>query len=190
MSTKTQLPIFVLTLQGADERRAPLLRRLRDLGLDHDLHFGVDGRQGLPAVHELMIDRSARVETSQRPISDGEYACALSHLFIYRQIVARGLERAIVLEDDALVGTALAALAHGGILLPGDLTMLDHQRGCYRWRGHIDLGHGLHGYPVAVAPYLATGYVLTQQGARFFLDNALPVRGLPDWPCDIRGLQS
>lgn len=190
MSTDTPLPVFVLTLEGAEERRAPLLRRLKELGIDHELFFGVDGRQGLPTVHEPLIDRSARIETSQRPMTDGEYACALSHLFIYGQIVARGLACAIVLEDDALIGTAFAALVREQISLPGDLFMLDHQRGFYHWRGRIDLGQGLHGYPVAVAPYLATGYVLTLETARFFLDQAFPVRGVADWPCDIRILKS
>lgn len=190
MSVDTHLPIFVLTLEGGEERRAPLLDRLTSLNLRHELFFGVDGRQGLPPVHEPLIDRSARIETSQRPLTDGEYACALSHLSIYRQIVARGLARAIVLEDDALIGTAFAALARGQIALPGDLLMLDHQRGFYHWRGRIDLGQGLHGYPVAVAPYLATGYALTLEAARFFLDHSFPVRGVADWPCDILALKS
>lgn len=190
MSTKAPLPIFVLTIEGGDKRRAPLLQRLKGMGLEYELFFGVDGRQGLPAVHEPLIDRSAQIETSGRAMTDGEYACTLSHLFIHRQIVARGLACAIVLEDDALIGTTFAALARGRIPVPGDLLMLDHAGGFYQWRRPVALGQGLHGYRVAIAPYLATGYVLTRQAAGFMLDHAFPVHGVADWPCDIRGLQS
>jgi len=59
------------------------------MGLQYELFFGVDGRRGLPAEHEPLVDRSARINAGSRPMSDPEYACALSHLMIYRRIVER-----------------------------------------------------------------------------------------------------
>ena len=190
MNSEQVLPIYILTLEGADERRAPLLKQLEVLGLEYELFFGVDGRQGLPAQYEQLIDRSARVDTHLRPMTDGEYACALSHLFCYRQIVERGVPQAIILEDDALVGTAFAALAQGQISAPGDLVMLDHDRGFYRWRNKISVAQGLHAYPIAVTPVLATAYVLSRVGAEYFLAHAFPVCKVADWPADITQIDS
>lgn len=184
------LPIFVLTLSSATARRAPLIARLQALGLDHELFFGVDGTRGLPPEYEPMIDRSARVEIRRRPMTDGEYACTLSHLFIHRLIVERGLPEAIILEDDARIGADFAAVARGRIRPPGDLVMLDFKKGFYHWRGRVPLGGGLAAYRVAVAPVLATGYLMRQKAARHFVENGFPVRERADWPCDITTLQS
>lgn len=184
------LPIFVLTLPCATARRAPLIARLQALGLDHELFFGVDGTKGLPPEYEPLIDRSARVGRRRRPMTDGEYACTLSHLFIHRLIVSRGLNEAIILEEDARIGADFAAVARGQIRPPGDLVMLDFDKGFYYWRGRVALGGGLAAYRVAVAPVLATGYIMRERAARCFVENAFPVRGRADWPCDVTTLQS
>ncbi|MDT8344761.1 MAG: glycosyltransferase family 25 protein [Thermohalobaculum sp.] len=184
------LPIFVLTLPGAEPRRAPLLARLGQLGLDHELLFGVDGRKSLPAEFEPMVDRTARVNRNRRPLTDGEYACALSHLSFCRTILARGLPRALLLEDDAIIGTALAALVRGEIAVAGDLLTLDHWQGMAHRTGQVALGGGYTAHRVARIPFLSTGYVMSAAGARHFLAHALPVRMLPDWSCDISRMAS
>jgi glycosyl transferase family 25 len=184
------VPILVLTLAGADERRAPLLDRLQAMGLQYELFFGVDGRRGLPAEHEPLVDRSARINARCRPMSDPEYACALSHLMIYRRIVERGLEHALILEDDAIIGSALAALALGAIGPVGDLMLLDHWKGFFRRLGRIRLCEGLDAHRVAVPPDLTTGYLVTRRAAGYFLDCAFPVRHVADWPCHIERLAS
>lgn len=184
------LPIFVLTLEDAPARRQPLLDRLASLRLEHQLFFGVDGREGLPAEVEPMVDRSARIERARRPMTDGEYACALSHLLLCRRIVESGIPRAIVLEDDALVGTALAAFARGTLRIPGALVLLDHARGRFHRRGRIRVAPDRHAYAIAGAPQLTTGYALTSGTARHFLDQGLPVRQRADWPCQIERMES
>lgn len=184
------LPIFVLTLHGADARRAPLIRQLNDLGLEHELFFGVDGTNGLSPEHEGLIDRNARVGVRRRPLTDGEYACTLSHLSIHRLIVERGLPEAIILEDDAQLGEDFVALARGRLRPPGDLVLLDFAKGFYRWRGRVPLAGGLTAYRVAVAPVLATGYLMRRAAALHFVRHGFPVRRLADWPCDISALPS
>jgi len=184
------LPIFVLTLEQDRARRQPLLQRLAELRLEHQLFFGVDGRKGLPAEYEPMVDRSARIERIRRPMTEGEYACALSHLLLCRRIVESGLPRAIVLEDDALIGTALAAFARGELCMPGELVLLDHGNGSFRRGGRIRVAPRRQVYRIAVAPHLATGYALTLGAARHFLARGLPVRQRADWPCEIDRMES
>jgi glycosyl transferase family 25 len=185
-----RLPIFVLTLASAGLRRAQLLAELDAFGLAYELVTGIDGTSGLPPEYEPLVDRAARVEIRRRRMTDGEYACTLSHLSIHRLIVARDLPEAIILEDDARIGSAFADLARGLIHVPGELALLDFDKGFFHRRGCRHLGHGLVAHRIAVAPVLATGYVMRQSAARYFLERGYPVRERADWPCDISKLDS
>lgn len=185
------LPILILTLEGQQTRRAPLVEQLTSLGLDFELFMGVDGRSGLPAAFESRIDRNARHGLKGRHLTDPELAGALSHLEIHRRLVEEDVPRAIVLEDDAIVGTAFAAFARGELDAPGDLVLLDHWKGRVRRDPGVAMGDSVGRYRahrVRIAPALATGYAITTAGARYLLANAFPLRGPADWPCDISRL--
>lgn len=182
-------PIFVLTLADAEARWQPLTRKLRSLGLEFELFPGIDGRQGLPAAFEGMVDRSARIEKKRRRMTDGEYACALSHLAIYRTIAERGIDRALILEDDAIIGTAFATLAKGQMRWAGDLMLLDHRKGRCDRHADCEVFAGYRGLRVRRAPFLTTGYGITGDGVRYMLEKAYPIRFPADWPCDITRLR-
>lgn len=190
MNLTDPIPIFVLTLEKSQTRRAPLEAQLEKLGLEHELFFGVDGTEGLPDRYEHFVDRTARVGSRRNPMTDGEYACTLSHLSIHRQIIERNLPEAIILEDDALIGSAFADLVNRRFTVSGDLVMLDFDEGFFHWRRFQRVGEKMTAYSIAVAPVLATGYFMRQSAARYFVAEALPVRGVADWPCDIRQLKS
>lgn len=106
-------PIVVLTLPGDEERRAPLVKELERLGLAYELFTGVDGRRGLDEQWESEIDRAAARRYLGYDMTDGEFACALSHREIYRMVVERGWSGAVVLEDDAILGESFAAFLRG-----------------------------------------------------------------------------
>lgn len=177
-------PILVLTLEGDEQRRAPLLDWLAQQGLDHRLFFGVDGRGGLPDRWADEIDRAAARKTYGRGLTDGEFACALSHREIYRWIGETGAPGAIVLEDDALPGPAfaafLAARAHERL----DLVMFDHSHARI-WRGsrrHIG-GQAL--YRLSLPSSLTTAYAVSAGAAGRLRAANTPVRWLADWPGNI-----
>lgn len=94
-------PIFIITLQGDEKRRSRLLAKLEADGLTYRLMMGVDGRKGLPPGMEAAVDRRKAERRMGRPMSDAEFACALSHRQIYETIRIEGLSGAIILEDDA-----------------------------------------------------------------------------------------
>lgn len=184
------LPIVVLTLEAQAERRRPLVRQLEALGLEYTLHFGVDGRSGLDPSYESFVDRSTRYGLKPRTLTDAEWACAISHSDIYRRIVAEQIPMTIILEDDAIVGSAFATFARGEIPLPGDLILFDHWKGSVRPERRTHLIEDIYAYPIVLAPSLATGYALTRRGAQTILDRSTPLRGPADWPCDITRLDT
>ena len=185
-----RLPIFVITLPDAAHRRAPLIGRLDDAGVAYELWDGVDGRRGLPPGEERHIDRETAKRVSHRALGDAEFACALSHHHLYAEIVRRGLEAAIVLEDDAQVAEPFFGF-HQGLETGGwDLLILDHRKTFVRRSDSFPLPGAAVAHPISVAGYLTTGYAISGDGARAMLDRSLPLTAPADWPFDISELRS
>jgi glycosyl transferase family 25 len=180
-------PVFILTLPGAEARRAPLVDWLEAQGLGYELFLGVDGRSGLAPEWEPQLDRPAAARALGRRMSDGEFACGLSHQEIYRQVLERGLPGAVVLEDDAVPTRAFAAFMADRAYRRAPLILLDHSNTRVR-PGGLDLLPGINARPVALPPFRTTGYSLDAATARALRERSLPLAYLPDWPCDISEL--
>lgn len=178
--------IFVISLHDASDRRKPLLDALTLMGHKFRLHSAIDGRDCLPQRYEAMIDRPRTVKTVGRALSDGEYACALSHLSVYQTIVAEGISDAIVLEDDAqlLEGFREAALTK----MPdwADLLLFDHAHAVVNRYGSRALFLNARAYRISYQmPTLATGYRLSGKTAERMIALSIPLCQPADWPCDI-----
>ena len=88
-----QIPIFVVSLPDAVERRAPLMAQLEEYGLSCETLNAVDCRDGVPQVFEpLVCDESTRKLIS-RSLFPAEVGCALSHHMAYRKIRGGGIAR-------------------------------------------------------------------------------------------------
>ncbi|WP_371056069.1 glycosyltransferase family 25 protein [Rhodosalinus sp. K401] len=180
-------PIVVLSLPGEEVRRRGLLTALARFALDYEVFIGVDGRNGLPACWERDIDRSAARFNIGRDLTDGEFACALSHREIYRKIERKGWQGAVVLEDDAIIDRRFADFVRGELFRRADLIMLDHSRAYVRGKG-LDIMKGVTMRRLALPSYLTTGYSISAAGARSLLASSRPVSATADWPGDIVSL--
>ncbi|WP_039017052.1 glycosyltransferase family 25 protein [Halocynthiibacter namhaensis] len=183
-----QLHIFILTLKDASERRSSLIEALEEMNLSYELWFGVDGRNGLPAEYEAVIDRFDAQKKLRRELADAEFACALSHNEIYKSIVDRGITSAIILEDDACIGAGFKKLTHALMSSPCELLLLDHKKARVAWRDVLQINTDLKAYRVVLPPELTTGYYITQAGAVKMLAATGKISGVADWPCDISTL--
>jgi len=180
-------PILVLSLEGDEARRAPLLGSLAAMGLEAEVLIGVDGRAGLPEWAEAEVDR-ARAVRYGRAMTDGELACALSHRRAYRRIVERGLPGALILEDDAIVEETFARFTEARGYDAGEIVVLGHRKTWVRRGTAAELAPGLGARRLVATPIGAYGYSLSARGARHLIDHATPVRAPADWPCDISRL--
>ena len=184
-----KMPIFVLTLERDEARRAPLINALEKFGLDYELFYGVDGRAGLPAHHETQIDRLGGLHQMRRWMSDGEFACALSHRAIYREIEQRGLPHAIILEDDAIIDHRLKAFAELQDFGGAQLVLLIHSH-AWVWGRPTRILPGVEARCLALNCCCATGYGVTREGARALGVMLEPVRSVADWPGDLTRLRA
>lgn len=94
---------YVINLVRSPERRAKITANLDRYGVDYEIVTAIDARDLDPAgkVAPIFYDKF-------RP---GEAGCALSHMCVYRKILADGLEWALILEDDIIAPPELAAIA-------------------------------------------------------------------------------
>lgn len=178
-------PIFIVSLADAEARRAPLLEQLASMELDHEVVAAIDGRRGLPPEFERYIDRARTVLNLGRRMADAEYACALSHHFVYRRVLDERLSGAIVLEDDAILQPGFAAFVASGAYRSGDLILLDYGLAHIWPFSGRPIVPGVMSGRVSLNPQLTTGYSISAAGCAYLAENSLPISGPADWPCDI-----
>jgi len=177
------IPVFIISLSDCQERRKKISRQLCCIGIDFEFIDAVDGRNGLDALYEMHIDRQATT-LDGRPLSDAEFACALSHISVYKRIVTDYIDHAIVLEDDAFPTAPLLEFLSGKHYRDADLTLLWYRRTFVRRQRRKKLFKNYVSYLCApkIPQRTAMAYVISYYGAKHLLKNALPIRSEADWP--------
>lgn len=184
-SDVTPWPILVISLEIAVERRAEITAQMRAAGLSFSFVDAVDGRKSLPPEWEPMIDRQGALRHYGYGMSDGEFACALSHQLAYARILDQGLPGAVVLEDDAILTPEFAAFYWQGKYREADFIQLF----CFAarlWRGRgRRILPGVRLFRLAENPFGNVGYSLSHRAASLLRDAAKPLRARADWPADL-----
>lgn len=177
---------YVINLERSPERRAHIVAELAKCAVDFEFVKAVDHRDlnlSDPHIAELI----APSFLSRDGFRLGIAAAALSHLGAYRKILADGVDRALVLEDDVNVPEDLAELADAVAeqLSGADVALLNfetEQRCKLSRRGSVGLSSSRQlvlpdngGVPVSGA-----AYVITRQACERLAGSALPVRTKPD----------
>ena len=89
------LPVFVISLKSATERRALIEEHLRGLGIDYELINAVKGDE---------LEPSYRREINPAGnMSPGTLGCYLSHIHVYERMIEKQLPVALILEDDTVL---------------------------------------------------------------------------------------
>lgn len=182
--------VFILSLEDAADRRAPLINAFQSEGVPYEIWHAVDGRNGLPAEYETLIDRPGALRYLGREMGNAEFACALSHHFIYRDILKRGLKMAVILEDDAIIDDRFFRFINRVEVPDCDLLLLDHMRALVRRGDKLNLGDGAKAYRCLSAPWLTTGYIISHDGAQMLAERSLPIMAPADWPSDISRMRT
>jgi len=99
-------PIYVINLSTSINRKRCMEEQLSKLNLEFTFVDAVDGRK----LDKLYIDKHySSCETNKlhgRELTGGELGCSLSHISIYKRMIADGSDYAVVLEDDIYIGSS------------------------------------------------------------------------------------
>ncbi len=153
----TPVPIFVINLACAPQRRAWMTQQLADHGFLPEFVTAIDGRKLDAQTQDFWQSDPLRAK-----LSPGEIGCMLSHRKVWQHIVDQQLDRAIVLEDDLVLGPNFRSVAHklnialnalGLVRLEGDRRTVVLQRdatdrvdahGCHLLRRDRPIGCGAY----------------------------------------------
>ncbi|MEZ5686115.1 MAG: glycosyltransferase family 25 protein [Paracoccaceae bacterium] len=94
------IPVYVISLQTALERRQGVRAEMARHGLWFEFVDAIDGASMTAAERNKAYDAYENSSAFKRPLSTGEIACALSHRAIWWRIASSKAPFAMVCEDD------------------------------------------------------------------------------------------
>ncbi len=170
---------YVVNLARSRDRRKYITAELKKTDVDYEIVTAIDGRE-LDLSDTSMFEPSFVARTAG---SAGSAGAALSHLSVYKKIIADGLDAALVLEDDVrlpadlgrIAGAVAAQLSGAEVALLSvdspDPVQLSRD-------GAVPLpGSRLLALPVdAVQPRSAGAYVITREACERLLKASPPIR--------------
>lgn len=178
---------YVINLARSLDRRAYITTELKKTGLEYEIVTAVDGRE-LDLSDATIVDPSLPYLDPSLPIVDtglaaGTAGAALSHLSVYRKIIADGLDAALVLEDDVVVPADLRKMADAvaGELTGAEVALLsvDSPDPCKVSRaGSVQLASArVLALPIDVhQPRSAAAYIITREACERMVKCLPPVR--------------
>lgn len=173
---------FVINLEKDVERRVQISRQLNDLDIPHSIFSAVHGASLTTEEIDSYYDRDRAIALSH-DMTLSEIGCALSHVFIYRKMVAEGIPYALVLEDDARLNNDLphviSRLQDEYESTEPVVILLGHVRK-YQNRAPLILDEKYRVAEIYGTPVGAHGYFITLAGAKKLLDNLFPVWAVAD----------
>lgn len=171
---------YVVNLARSLDRRAHITAELKRTDLvDYEFIAAVDGRN-LDLSDTSIIDPSFLTKVV---FPEGTAGCALSHTDIYGKIIAAGLDKALVIEDDVTLPADLGSVAGAAAehLTGAEVALLsvDCPDPCKLSReGAVPLPSSrLLALPIDISQPRSTGaYVITREACERMVKSLLPVQ--------------
>ncbi|XP_053776026.1 inactive glycosyltransferase 25 family member 3 isoform X2 [Desmodus rotundus] len=177
--------VFVISLARRPDRRERMLSSLWEMEISGQVVDAVDGRTlNSSIMRSLGVDLLPGYQDpySGRTLTKGEVGCFLSHYSIWEEVVARGLARVVVFEDDVRFQSNFKGRLERLMeeveaeKLPWDLIYLGRKQVNPEEEVAVQ---GLPGLVVAGYSYWTLAYVLSLAGARKLLASQPLHRMLP-----------
>lgn len=175
-------PIFVVSLARAADRRADITRRLNADGVRYELTDAVDYKtldfDNMP----IRIRQETHLKNYQVEIAPGTIGCVLSHMNLWRRMVAEQIPAALILEDDAVwdgdfwevVGKVAASA------WDFDMVMLSHIGGSKKLRVLEQLTRRRQLVLYRRPGWMTAAYFIRLSGAAKLLPHCLDITGGAD----------
>jgi glycosyl transferase family 25 len=175
MKSRHEIPVYVISLARAQERREAICQHLADIGVSYQLVDAVDGS----TLSQSEIDK---LVLEGKKIHSGAIGCYLSHLHVYEQMKLNSIDVALVLEDDARLNPLFVEILNKGLSLRSwDYCFLDcddhNDQGpvFYDVDSEENIGLGFLAYRLSSGPQTTHAYLITLEAAEKRLNHAYPI---------------
>jgi glycosyl transferase, family 25 len=166
--------IYVVNLDRHPDRLASIEQQLTALDLSYFRVAAVDGSKLSKEELDQVYDPVLCKRSCGRELARGEIGCAMSHLSIYKQMVASQIPLACVLEDDAQLSEKLPQVLEALEYLAAEqepvVSLLTHV-GRYTAWGAKTLSNADHQICKTVHAFCTHGYVINHAAARALLKH-------------------
>ncbi|XP_043550645.1 procollagen galactosyltransferase 1 [Chiloscyllium plagiosum] len=178
--------IFLINLKRRPDRRMRMLNSLHEQEIACKVIDAVDGRAfNSTQIKALGINMMPNYEDpySGRPLTKGEMGCFLSHYNVWKEIVDRGLQTSVVIEDDLRFEIFFKRRLKY-LMKEVEKVALDWDL-IYIGRKRMQVDHpeksvpGVRNLVEADYSYWTLGYVLSLQGAQKLIDAKPFTKMLP-----------
>ncbi|QAA00014.1 glycosyltransferase family 25 protein [Pseudoalteromonas sp. R3] len=105
-----QPPIFIINMDGCEDRWQATYTRLKEVGLNATRFPATNGKQLSEPEVTKWYDPAANFKRYHRHLTPGEIGCYISHYRVCEKVVNEKLPYALVLEDDLHIEDSLAPL--------------------------------------------------------------------------------
>lgn len=173
---KQNIPVFVISLARAADRRQAIAHHLEEIGIEFTLMDGTDGQS-------LDTSYVAGICAENVNIHLGAVGCYLSHLACYEQIVQHRYPVALILEDDARLDPRVKELlVKGADRYDFDYCFLDcddHNNDgpvFFDQNSALLLGDTFRAYTLSAGPQTLHAYLITLAAATKRLEHAFPIK--------------
>ncbi|MGY6040675.1 glycosyltransferase family 25 protein [Aeromonas sp. AE23HZ002T15] len=181
------IPVFVISLVRSQDRRAFIKQHMDSRAIEFSFFDAVDGKT-LPEDELKRVDFPLAKKFCGHDLSLGEVGCAMSHIRIYEMMVAKNIERCVVLEDDIYLHSHFKSIVSKAMsACQSDIIFLHHGKvKSWPWMQKMPEGYRLAKY---ISPsrnskrgiISTAGYILTLSGAKKLLSKAYPIRMPSDY---------
>lgn len=179
----TSVHAYVINLIRSPERRVHVVTELDKTGLEYEIVTAVDGRD-LDLNDRTLI---APDFLAKNDFPAGSAGCALSHLQVYKKMIADGLDEALILEDDVTLPADLGSIVDAVTphLNGAEVALLNYGSPdtCKMSRdGSVSLPESrLLALPLDITRLVnAAAYVITREACERMSESVLPLRANAD----------
>jgi glycosyl transferase, family 25 len=173
------LPVYVISLHDAVERRALIKKHLDSLDIAHEIIDAVRG--------DALSPEFIRKVNPTRNMSPGQIGCYLSHIHVYERMIEHQIPVALILEDDSTLHPSIKVLIKDGCKsVDFDYCFLgSDDRGdagyvFFDAAKPVPLGGQHCGYPLSAGPFGTYSYLVSLDGAKKRVSCAYPIKSAID----------
>lgn len=185
--TKSTLPCYVINLATEAVRREAIIQHLNNRSIPATIFEAYDGRKLAKETLYKHVNEP-RLLKEYGPISNPEIGCALSHINVYKDILNKNLELAVILEDDVHVSSDFYSLidATSNSFIKNHLSsdqprmlQLTHVKRGYRF-SKVPINKRYHLFKPACSVWLASGYIINLAAAKSLSTSLYPIWTVAD----------